>query len=350
MNLLKKIGIKYPIFLSPMAGVSTPLLAAKISNSGGLGSLGLGSSSIDQVRKQIWETQKLTKKPFQVNFFCHQDFGLDIDLEKKWIIFFEKEFLNLNAKVPKTLNKLYESFSSNDDYLNVLLELKPKIVSFHFGLPTKKQIQALKNVGIITFASVTQLNEAKIAQGIGIDVLVAQGVEAGGHRGVFNPNVEPAILTKDLVQLLHNSAEINLPIVAAGGIMSGTDILDVLDLGASAAQLGTAFIQCSESAASLNYKKALFDQPVTQLSNNISGRSARGIISGWHENVIQEIANHNPGYPYCYALAKELSKAEEDSRTERPRFPIYWAGANVAKIRHLNATDLMNTLIKEMNL
>ena len=160
MTLLEQLEIKHPIFLAPMAGVSTPQLAAEVSNQGGLGSLGLGASTVAAARQQILETQALTEKPFQVNFFCHKSSALDPHISKQWIEYLRPQFEKYHATPPSELKCIYPSFLDSDDYLNLLLETRPKAVSFHFGIPHPHQIQALKQAGIITMVSATNLAEA----------------------------------------------------------------------------------------------------------------------------------------------------------------------------------------------
>lgn len=346
MECVTQLGIQQPIFLAPMAGVSTPTLAAAVSNMGGLGALGLGAaSSIEEIRQAILATQKLTPFPFQVNFFCHKAVPYDAIQAKQWIAYLAPHFAEFNAEVPQTLNKIYPSFCENDAILSVLLETKPKAVSFHFGLPRVEQLRALQQAGIITMLSVTQLSEAVAAYQAGIDIIIAQGIEAGGHRASFNPLCDAALSTLELVILLRQYLEI--PIVAAGGIMTGADIRMYLELGASAAQLGTAFVQCAESAASEAYRAALFEQPITQISDSISGRPARGLFNAWHQLIDIPEKPLTAGYPYSYDLAKQLNIAA--SKQGEHGFSAFWAGNNVANIRRLDAQALMRSLIDELH-
>lgn len=345
MDLLKRLGVSHPIFVAPMAGVSTPELAAAVSNAGGLGALGLGASKADAVRKAIEQTQALTDKPFQVNFFCHQPEAYDEAQAKLWIDYLTPQFQEFDALPPSSLNKIYQSFVENDDLLNVVLETKPAAVSFHFGLPTVDQLDALKQAGIITMVSVTQLSEAIAAQQAGIDVLIAQGVEAGGHRGTFNPQCDAGLTTLDLVILL--TQYVDLPIVAAGGLMTGDDIKLYMELGASAGQLGTAFVQCAESAANEAYRTALFEQPVTQITDSISGRPARGLFNAWHQFVDLPERPKHALYPYTYDLGKQLHAAA--STQDEQGYGAFWAGSNVANIRRLDAKDLVHNLVSELN-
>lgn len=345
MTLLEQLDIQVPIFVAPMAGTSTPELAAAVSNAGGLGALGLGASSLQAAQQAIEKTKQLTDKSFQLNFFCHQPVAYHPTQAQQWIDYLQPQFAEFDAEPPQQLDKIYPSFVENDDLLNLVLENKPKAVSFHFGLPTATQINALKQANIITMVTVTQLSEALAAQQAGIDVLIAQGIEAGGHRGTFNPQCDAAITTLDLVVLL--GQYVDLPIIAAGGIMTGQDIQLYLQLGASAAQLGTAFVQCQESAANTAYRTALFEQPVTQITDSISGRPARGLFNAWHQYIDLPQRPAHAGYPYTYDLAKKLNSFA--NAQDEHGFAAFWAGSNVANIRRMDAIDLMHTLIQELN-
>ena len=345
MTLLEQLEIKHPIFLAPMAGVSTPELAAEVSNQGGLGSLGLGASSVEAARQQILETQALTHQPFQVNFFCHQTLELDHDAAEQWIQYLAPQFKKYDAVPPTELKCIYPSFLDHDDYLNLVLETRPKAVSFHFGIPHPHQIQALKQAGIITMVSATNLAEALAIEAAGIDVIIAQGIEAGGHRGIFNETFDSAVKTSDLVQLLKQSCR--LPIVAAGGIMNGQQAQLLIKLGAAAVQLGTAFVQCKSSNANAAYRKALFSKPITQISSSISGRPARGLINHWHTQIDRPERPAVATYPYCYDLGKQLNAAATAQGDYG--FAAFWAGTNVAQIREIEAPDLINQLVLEMS-
>ncbi len=346
MRLIDRLGIRHPILLAPMAGVSTPELAAEVSNQGALGSLGLGASSVESARQQILQTQELTDQPLQVNFFCHQSVALDDEIAQQWINYLQPYFEQYGTAASKSLNCIYPSFLDNDDYLNLVLQTQPKAVSFHFGIPHAHQIQALKDAGILTLVSATNLAEAQAIEAAGIDIIIAQGIEAGGHRGIFNQSFDSSVKTADLVQLIKKHC--TLPIVAAGGIMSGQQAKNLLKLGADAVQLGTAFVQCKTSNANEAYRKALLNQPITQISASISGRPARGIINHWHTAVDTPTRPNVPAYPYAYDLGKQLHAAA--SKQGDQGFGAFWAGSNAAQIRELEAADLINQLVLEMNM
>ncbi|AZM38789.1 nitronate monooxygenase [Acinetobacter baumannii] len=344
MSILELLEIKHPIFLAPMAGVSTPELAAEVSNQGALGSLGLGANSAETAKQQIIKTQELTDHPFQVNFFCHQSEQLDPEVAQQWINYIRPEFEKFGAEPPTELDCIYPSFLDNDDFLNVLLETRPKAVSFHFGIPHPHQIEALKQAGIITMVSATNLIEAQAIEAAGIDIIIAQGIEAGGHRGIFNQTFDAAIKTSDLVQLI--STHCKLPVVAAGGIMNGDQAKSMLKLGAAAVQLGTAFVQCKSSNANAAYRKALFSQSITQISSSLSGRPARGLVGTWHTLIDSPNRPQTPAYPYTYDLAKQLMSIANTHRDFS--YSAFWAGSNVTHIRELEAADLVNQLVLEI--
>ncbi len=344
MSILEQLSIKHPILLAPMAGVSTPELAAQVSQAGGLGSLGLGASSLDSAREQILATQALTEQPFQVNFFCHDTEALDPNVAQHWIDYLRPAFAQFGATPPTNLQCIYPSFRDHDDFLHLVLETKPKAVSFHFGIPHAHQIQALKQAGILTMVSATNLAEAQAIEAAGIDLIIAQGIEAGGHRGIFNPLIDGSIKTADLVQLIKKYCQ--RPIIAAGGIMNGNQAKHLLKLGAEAVQLGTAFVQCKKSNASAAYREALFNQPLTQITSSISGRPARGLINHWHMQIEQPNRPQVPAYPYTYDLAKQLHAVAAQHGDQG--YGAFWAGSNVTQIRELEATDLINQLVLEM--
>ncbi|AOA58768.1 NAD(P)H-dependent flavin oxidoreductase [Acinetobacter larvae] len=345
MHLLQQLDIKHPILLAPMAGVSTATLAAEVSNQGALGALGLGASTPAQARQQILDTQHLTSAPFQVNFFCHQSPTLDSAAHQAWIAALAPLFAQYGATPPSTLNCIYPSFLDHDDYLDVVLALAPKAVSFHFGIPHAAQIAALKHAGIVTMVSATNLAEAQLIEQAGIDVIIAQGIEAGGHRGIFNIDIDAALSTADLVKLC--VAECQLPVVAAGGIMNGQQAKHMLKLGASAVQLGTAFVACPSSAAHAAYRYALKNNPHTHITRSISGRPARSLMQHWQTRVDRPDRAAVAAYPYAYDLAKQLHAAA--AAQDDHGYGAFWAGANVAQIRPLAAPDLINQLVLEMN-
>ncbi|HHL3483734.1 TPA: NAD(P)H-dependent flavin oxidoreductase, partial [Klebsiella pneumoniae] len=200
--LLSLLDIDYPLIQAPMAGVSTPALAAAVSNAGALGSLGLGASTVAQAEAMIVATRQLTDRPFNVNLFCHAPPRRDARREADWATTLRPHFARYGSTPPDSLSEIYQTFIGHAPMLELLLDLSPAVVSFHFGLPEGETIQRLRRQGIVTLATATSLQEALLIELQGIDVVVAQGYEAGGHRGIFAPQAPDAQLsTFTLVQL-----------------------------------------------------------------------------------------------------------------------------------------------------
>jgi nitronate monooxygenase len=344
--LLSLLNIELPIIQSPMVGVSTPKLAAAVSNAGGLGSIGIGASNVEQARAMLRETAALTDKPFNVNLFCHAPAVQDREREAQWLNFLAPFFAEFDATAPTALREIYTSFVEDVDMLHLLLEEKPAVVSFHFGLPPQPAIDALKDAGIVLLCSVTNLAEARQAEHAGVHALVAQGYEAGGHRGVFDPQQDSEMGTFALVRVLADACR--LPVIAAGGIMDGAGINAVLQLGASAAQLGTAFILCPESSASAAYREALKGPRahLTQVTSAISGRAARGMVNR-NFTSLETNAPALPDYPLAYDANKALNAAAATKANSD--FAVQWAGQGAPLAREMPAAALINILAAEMN-
>lgn len=344
-SLLTLLGVEHPIIQAPMAGVSTPALAAEVSNSGGLGSLGLGASNVEQSRAAIRATRALTSRHFNVNLFCHRRATADAAREAAWLAHLEPHFAQFGAKAPNALREIYETFVDNEPMLAMLLEERPAIVSFHFGLPASGWIKQFRAAGMVTLACATNLEEAVLCERAGVDAIVAQGVEAGGHRGVFEPERgDDGIGTFALVRML--AKQCDLPIIAAGGIMDGRGMVAAMTLGAVGVQLGTAFVLCPESSANAAYREQMKSERArhTRITAAISGRGARGL-----PNRMYELANEGvpalPDYPIAYDAAKALHAAA--SAKGNHDFAAYWAGQGAPLARELPAAVLMNQLVQE---
>ena len=345
-SLVKRLGILHPIIQAPMAGVATPQLAAAVSNAGGLGSLGIASSTAVQARQMIEDTRALTSKPFNVNVFCHAPARRDRSLEADWLLHLEPLFAEVGVQVPVDLEEIYPSFVEEDESFDLLMELRPPVVSFHFGLPSPERISILRQNGIVTLATATSIEEGLQCERAGIDAVVAQGVEAGGHRGVFDPDkADERLSTAVLVRLLVR--EIAIPIVAAGGIMDGQGIRAALDFGASAAQLGTAFVLCPESAADTNYRENLMSDAAatTRLTSVISGRPARGMMNRLISHGEAPGSPPPAAYPVAYDAARQLNAAA--SRRGIHEFGAQWAGQGAPLARAMPAGELVATLVAE---
>jgi nitronate monooxygenase len=344
--LLRTLGIQKPIIQAPMAGVATPALAAAVSNAGGLGSLGVGAMNAETARKAIHQTRELTARPFNVNVFCHRPATPDAAIDRAWLAWLEPAFRQYGATPPQSLSEIYTSFLVDKPMQAMLLEERPAVVSFHFGLPSDSVIAALKHAGIVLLASATNLDEAGAAVEAGVDAIVAQGIEAGGHRGIFDPQARDERLgTFALTRLLVR--EFDLPVIAAGGIMDGAGIAAALALGAQAAQLGTAFVACPETSIDDGYRRALLSDAArhTAFTSAISGRVARSLVNRFTTLGEQAQAPRTPDYPIAYDAGKALHAAAKAQGEFG--YGAQWAGQAAPLARSLPAGELMAQLERE---
>lgn len=339
------LGIDLPIIQAPMAGTATPALAAAVSNAGGLGSISIAAVQAEAGRQMIREARAATSKPFNINVFCHRLSVADAAREQAWLAHLQPYFAEFGAAAPEAIRDIYCSFQEDEGQLQVLLEERPPIVSFHLGLPPQARIDALKSAGITLLASATTLEEGLLAQDAGIDIVVAQGIEAGGHRGVFDPAHDQGIGTLALVRVLVK--HLSRPVIAAGGIMDGAGIAAAMNLGACAAQLGTAFILCPESAANEAYRRMLGNERarVTQVTTAISGRPARGIVNRFMAEVGAPGHPAVPGFGIAYDAGKQLIAAA--AKAGNAEFAAHWAGQGAALARTMPAAELVAVLQRE---
>jgi nitronate monooxygenase len=330
-----------------MAGVSSPAMAAAVSNAGALGSLGLGALDAQGAGDMIEATRKLTQRGFHVNLFCHEPARADAAVESAWLTRLRPEFEKFGAAPPASLREIYRSFVVDDAMLELLLTTRPAAVSFHFGLPSAAKLLKLHDAGIFLMAAATNLEEAHAIAAAGVDAVIAQGYEAGGHRGVFDPAApDDRLGTLALTRLLVSRLEI--PVIAAGGIMDGAGIAAALDLGAAAAQLGTAFIGCPESLADAGYRAALKSEAAhhTCMTAVISGRLARCLanrFTRWGSGVQ---AAQIPAYPIAYDAGKALHAAAK-AKAEFG-YGAQWAGQGAPLARFLPAAELVGELAREL--
>ena len=346
MTLLDHLAVRLPIIQAPMAGVSTPRMAAEVSNAGALGSISVGATKAAGAAQMIDDVRRLTDAAFNVNVFVHDAPRRDEKREAAWLAALGPLFGQFEARSPSSLSTIYQSFADDDDMLRLLIEKPPPVVSFHFGLPDQAKLRALREAGCALIATATNLEEALAAKKEGMDAVVAQGFEAGGHRGMFDPAGHDAQLGAfALTRLLVSKSE--LPVIAAGGIMDGQGVRAVLDLGAIAAQLGTAFIACTESAADEAYRMALQSDAAhhTTMTNAISGRPARCLrnrFTTWAEGATDLV----PDYPVAYDAGKALNAAARASGDGG--FGAQWAGQGAPLSRPMGAAELVQTLEREL--
>ncbi|KAI9637612.1 2-nitropropane dioxygenase-like enzyme [Dioszegia hungarica] len=344
---LFRLGVRYPIIQAPMAGTSTPALAAAVSNAGGLGSLGMGASTPAAARKAIEETKRLTDKPFNVNLFVHEKGVANATNEAEWLSFLRPVFAEYGAQPPEGVQEIYKTFKEDEEMLEVLLDTKPAVVSFHFGLPAEAIIRRLRENGAVLLGSATNLEEARRIEASGLDMIIAQGAEAGGHRGMFDPTIpDDELSTFALTTLLLKSSK--LPIIPAGGIMDGAGILGYLTLGCPFVQMGTAFILTPESGADAGFRAALKGPGAehTRLTPLISGRPARCLQNKWTDLATKLEGRVQPAYPMAYDAGKALHAAAKAKGEEG--YGAHWAGQGAPAAREMGAGEMVRLLVQEI--
>ena len=322
-------------------------MAAAVSNAGALGSIGVGATDADGARRMIAAVRERSKRSLNVNVFCHQPATADKALEAAWLEHLRPHFERFGAKPPQGLSEIYRSFTADDAMLSALLASKPQVVSFHFGLPSAERIRALREQGIVLLASATNIAEARAVEKAGMNAVVAQGYEAGGHRGVFDPDAEDDCLgTMALTRVLVR--QLDIPVIAAGGIMDGAGIAAALRLGASAAQLGTAFIACAESDADADYRETLAGEAAhhTVMTRAISGRPARCLRNRFTMLGAGLSLRQIPSYPIAYDAGKALNAAAKSAH--EPGYGAQWAGQGAPLTRVLPAAELIAVLAEEL--
>ncbi len=341
----KKYNIKYPIIQAPMAGgASCPLLVAAVAQEGCIGFLAGGYLNSLELEKQIIDTKKLTAKIFGVNLFIYDKIKVKNVLKPQNITVLEKEF-----GIHK--NKTYTDIILDEELeqkINIILKHEIKIVSFTFGLPEKKYLEKLRKNNIYLIGNCTNIIEAKIIESEYLDALVAQGVEAGGHRSSFlNHNINDEI---GLFSLLEEfTSTISIPIIAAGGIVSGKGIAAARLLGAKAVQLGTAFLLTEESGIPKSYKEVLLNCHAheTVFTDKISGKKARGKLN---RLIVQLNSKKSQklNFPLQNLMTKEIrSFAGKNNLVD---YMSLWCGQSIWKIKQIKSVSkLVNDLYFEYN-
>jgi nitronate monooxygenase len=348
MTLIELCHIALPIIQAPMAGVSTPEMAAAVANAGALGSIGVGAANADEARKMIAAFRARSQRSLNVNVFCHEPAKGNPSLEAGWLQLLRPHFERYGAEPPRQLREIYRSFLADDAMLAALLADRPRVVSFHFGVPSAERIRALRAADIVLLASATNLTEARAAERAGVQAIVAQGYEAGGHRGIFDPGADDDCLgTLALTRILVR--ELHVPVIAAGGIMDGAGIAAALRLGAQAAQLGTAFIGCPESAADAGFRAALASDSAhhTVMTPAISGRPARCLRNHFTALGASVSPRQIPEYPITYDAGKALHAAAKSAGEFG--YGAQWAGQGAPLARALPAAELVHALAAELH-
>ena len=341
MTLQKLLGIDLPIIQAPMAGVQGSALAVAVSNAGGLGSLPCAMLDPEAMRKELTAIRARTTKPFNVNFFCHVPPVPSIDREAAWRAalapYFSEYAIDATTIGPGP-GRLPFSHTAAD----VLSEFKPAVVSFHFGLPAADLVARVRSSGAKILSSATTVDEARWLEANGVDAVIAQGLEAGGHRGLF--------LTDDLSAQMGTFAlipqvvrAVKVPVIAAGGIADAKGVAAAMALGAAGVQIGTAYLLCPEATTSAAHRAALKSPEgrVTAVTNVFTGRPARSIVN----RLIRELGPMSaaaPPFPLAASAVAPL-RARAESQGSGQFSPL-WAGQNVTGCKEISAGDLTREL------
>jgi nitronate monooxygenase len=342
MALLEIVRIAHPIIQAPMAGgLSTPALAAAVSNAGGLGFLGCGYLTPEQLRDEIARVRGLTNRPFGVNLFAG-GYTQRTDRDAMAILALMSEIhRELGLPAPSLPVLPPDPFRAQ---LDVVIEAKPAVFSFTFGIPDSEAMTSLRSAGIAILGTATSLHEGQYLEEAGVDAVIAQGAEAGAHRGTF-AGEDALVPTLDLVRAL--TERLTVPVIAAGGIMTGGDIDRALRAGAEAVQMGTAFLTCDETGTSTPYREALSHAhgEQTVLTRAFSGRTARGLRNAFIDRVGERDELILP-YPIQNSLTRPMRAAAAASG--KAEYLSLWAGTGVAQIRPMPAAALVATLVAEL--
>ncbi|HLR18560.1 MAG TPA: nitronate monooxygenase [Staphylococcus sp.] len=338
------LGIKFPIIQAGMAGNTTPELVATVSNSGGLGSIGAGYFTSERLEKEIVHVQELTDLPYAVNLFVpSQKLFIPDKVERMnaWLKPYRRAF---NIEEPVLNMSEEQQFNRAID---IIIEKGVPVVSFTFGIPNQLIITKLKESKITIIGTATSVEEAIANESAGVDMIIAQGSEAGGHRGSFtvtDGNRTPLIGTMSLVPQITDS--IDIPVIAAGGIMDGRGFVASMVLGAEAIQMGTAFLTTDESDATSLYKNAIQHSKETDtvVTNVFTGKPARGIdnefihkMDGYDDDI--------PDYPIQNQLTKAIRK--EAAKKGDAQWTHLWSGQSPRLAQQVSATRLIQRIINE---
>ena len=341
MNLTDFLGIGLPIIQAPMAGAQGGAMAIAVSNAGALGSLPCAMLTADGLRRELETIKAQTSKPFNVNFFCHTAPVADAGRESAWraaLAPYYKQYGIDPAGIPTGPGRA--PFSA--EFADVLEEVQPAVVSFHFGLPPANLLARVKSWRSKIFCSATTVEEALWLEAHGVDAIIAQGVEAGGHRGIFlSDDLTTQIGTFALLPQIVRA--VKLPVIAAGGIADAQGVAAAMALGAAGVQIGTAYLLCPEATISAIHRAALKSEAArhTALTNLFTGRPARGIMN----KVMRELGPINSGAPAfplaTSAIAPLRAKAEAKGAGD---FSPLWSGQNATGCKEVPAAQLTREL------
>ncbi len=342
-RLTKLLGIDHPIIQAPMAGGTTPPeLIAAVCNAGALGSLGAGYLSPKDIAGNIDAIRRLTNKPFAVNLFTYTPPSVQ-DIEDHEISELANYIGHYCAElgVPAPTRETATPKYSQSEQLAVVLAKKVPVFSFAFGMPSEEQFKLFKTNDVVLIGCATTASEARMLAKAGVDAIVAQGSEAGGHRGTFASSFESSMIGS--IALIPQVVEaVTVPVIAAGGIMDGRGLAAALVLGAEGVQMGTAFLLCHEANVQDNYRKAILTQEAeeTKITSVFSGRPARGIRNRFMDEMEQHQGRISP-FPITDAKTKPMRAAARSSG--RSQYINLWAGQAGRLAREMSAAQLIES-------
>lgn len=335
------LGVELPIIQAPMAAAQGSALAVAVCNAGGLGSLPCAMLDVDALRGELAAIKAGTSRPFNVNFFCHARVEPDGEREAIWRAALSPYFAELEidaSAIPAAPSRLPFSAEAAD----VLAEFRPPVVSFHFGLPPEPLLARVRSWGPTILSTATTVDEARWLEARGVDAIIAQGLEAGGHRGSFLSNdVSAQLGTLALVPQIVDAVDV--PVIAAGGIADARSAAAATALGASGVQAGTAYLLCPEATTSAVHRAALASNAarVTALTNLFTGRPARSIVNRLMRDL-GPMSSAAPAFPHAVAaLAPLRVRAESQGSSD---FSPLWAGQNATGCKQAPAAVITREL------
>jgi nitronate monooxygenase len=341
MTLQRLLGVELPILQAPMAGVQGSALAIAVSNAGGLGALPCAMLDPAALRRELAAIRAATDKPFNVNFFCHAPPTPNAQREAAWraaLAPYYKEYgIDPDAVAARPGRAPFTAEAAD-----VLGEFRPAVVSFHFGLPSAELLARVRALGSKILSSATTVEEARWLEAHGVDAVIAQGLEAGGHRGTFLGE-DPSAQAGTFALLPQIVRAVKGPVIAAGGIADAKGVAAALALGAAGAQIGTAYLLCPEATTSAVHRAALKSEAArnTALTNLFSGRPARGIVNRAMKDL-GPINRAAPAFPLAAAAMAPL-RAKAESRGSGDFSPL-WCGQNASGCREIPAAELTRAL------
>ncbi|MGH9237689.1 MAG: NAD(P)H-dependent flavin oxidoreductase [Vicinamibacterales bacterium] len=346
-SLRDLLGVELPIIQAPLAGVQGSALTIAVSNAGGLGSLPCAMLSAEAMHAELTAITSATRKPFNVNFFCHTPPVPDPEREAAWRDLLRPYHVELGLDIDSVPAGPGRTPFSHE-HIDVLTRFTPPVVSFHFGLPQRDLLERVRALGATILSSATTVEEARWLNERGVDAIIAQGLEAGGHRGMFlSHELTTQIGTLALVPQIVNA--VGVPVIAAGGIADSSGVAAALALGAAAVQIGTAYMLCPEATTSAVHRAALKSDAArhTALTNVFTGRPARGIVN----RLIREIGPMSslaPQFPLATAAIAPLRGAAEAQGSGD--FSPLWSGQNTSGCRDVPAAVLTVELARSVML